>query len=118
MLGQNDFFELLQHVDDEFLGAVLVIATFGFFLTAIVSVVTLARTVNNVATTKMQHSMVKSLLSQGYSVEDTERLAYGSFRWGHKIRHIVHSAKSRLASMRHSHPQPTQYPMPPVKQNA
>lgn len=116
MLAQNDFFELLQHVDQEFLGAILVIATIGIFITTIVTVVTLARTVNNVTTTRMQHSMVKNLLAQGYSVEDTERLAYGNYRWGHKLRHFVHSAKTRLARMRH--PQPARYPMPPVKQNA
>ena len=116
MLAQNDFFELLQHIDEEFLGAILVIATVGFFITAIVSVVTLARTVNNVALTRMQHSMVKNLLAQGYSVEDTERLAYGNYRWGHKLRHFIHSAKTQLSRGRHPHPR--QYPMPPVKQNA
>lgn len=117
MLAQNDFFELLQHLDEEFLGAILVIATVGIFITTIVSVVTLARTVNNVALTRMQQSMVKNLLAQGYSVEDTERLAYGhQHRWGHKIRHIVNSAKTRFSRVRHPHPR--QYPMPPVKQNA
>jgi hypothetical protein len=116
MLAQNDFFELLQHIDEEFLGAILVIATVGIFITAIVTVVALARTVNNVALTRMQHSMVKNLLAQGYSVEDTERLAYGNYRWGHKLRHFVHSAKTRLSRMRH--PQHMHYPMPPVKQNA
>ena len=117
MLAQNDFVELLQHVDQEFLGAiVMVIATIGIFITAIVTVVTLARTVNNVPMTRMQHSMVKNLLAQGYSVEDTERLAYGNYRWGHKIRHFVIRPKRRLAHMRH--PQAMHYPMPPVKQNA
>ena len=116
MLAQNDFFELLQQVDEEFLGAILVIATVGIFITAIVTVVALARTVNNVALTRMQHSMVKNLLAQGYSVEDTERLAYGNYRWGHKLRHFVHAAKTRLSRMRH--PQHMHYPMPPVKQNA
>ena len=118
MLAQNDFFQLLQQIDEEFLGVVLIIATVGTFVTAIVTVVSLARTVNNLAVTRMQHSMVKNLLAQGYSVEDTERLAYGNYRWGHKLRHFVHSAKTRLARMRHPrHPHSAQYPMPPVKQN-
>ena len=117
MLAQNEFFQLLQQIDDDFLGVVLIIATVGTFITAIVTVVSLARTVNNVALTRMQHSMVKNLLAQGYSVEDTERLAYGNYRWGHKLRHFVSSAKTRLARMRR-HPQPMHYPMPPVKQNA
>ncbi len=116
MLGQNDFVEFLQHVDEEFLGIVMVIGTIGIFVTTIVTVVTLARTVNNVLMTRMQHAMVKNLLSQGYSVEDTERLAYGNYRWGQKLRHIVSSAKTRLAHMRY--PQAMQYPVPPVKQNA
>ena len=115
MFAQNDFFQLLQQIDEEFLGVVLVIATVGIFVTAIVTVVSLFRTVNNVALTRMQHSMVKNLLAQGYSVEDTERLAYGNFRWGQKLRHFVRSAKTGLARMRH--PQPAQYPLPPVKQN-
>ena len=116
MLAQSELFQLLQQIDEEFLGAVLIIATVGTFITVIVTVVSLARTVNNVALTRMQHSMVKNLLAQGYSVDDTERLAFGNYRWGHRLRHFVQSAKTRLARARH--PQPTHYPMPPVKQNA
>ena len=116
MLAQSELFQLLQQIDEEFLGAVLIIGTVGTFITVIVTVVSLARTVNNVMLTRMQHSMVKNLLAQGYSVDDTERLAFGNYRWGHRLRHFVQSAKTRLARVRH--PQPTHYPMPPVKQNA
>ena len=117
MFAQNELFELLQQIDDEFLGVVLLISTIGVFITIITAIVTVFRTINNITVTRMQQSMVKNLLAQGYSVDDVERLAYGTHRWGPKIRHIVQSAKSRLARMRPSQA-PGRPPMPPVKQQS
>ena len=94
LLGQSDFVELLQTIDDDMLGVVLIISTVGIFSTLIVTIVTIARTVNNLLLTRMQHSMVKNLLSQGYSIQEVERLAYGNQRWSDRFRHLFTKTNS------------------------
>jgi hypothetical protein len=117
MLARTEFIDLIQRIDSDFLGVILLIGTIGCFVTAIVFVVSIVRTINNVTLTRMQHSMVKNLLSQGYSVEDTERLAYGTQRWGARIKSIARSASSGIAKFNRSHTA-NNYPMPPTKQTA
>ena len=49
----------------------------GIFVISIVTVVTLSSSVTHVKVMKLHQSMVKDLLSQGYSVDDIERLTMG-----------------------------------------
>jgi hypothetical protein len=115
LLAQSDFIELLQQIDEDLLGVVFIIGTIGIFLTMIVTIVTVARTINSLLLTRMQHTMVKNLLAQGYSVQEVERLAYGNHRWGDRFRHFFDSARQKVHRLKKRGPAVNQ-PVPPLKQ--
>jgi hypothetical protein len=118
MLAHSEFVEVLRLFDNDLLGVVLVLATIGTFVTLIVSVISISRTWNNLAQIRMNQSLVKDLLNQGYSVEDIERLVYGGGqRWGSRFKQLVQSARSRFSRARNRYEYANQ-PVPPVKQTA
>lgn len=119
MLAQsNDFFELLRQIDSDILGAVFILATIGTFVTSIVTVACISHTWNNLAMIRMNQSLVKDLLKQGYSVDDIERLAYGGARWSRQFRKLVRSATDRLATVARRNNEYENRPVPPFKQTA
>lgn len=113
MLAKSEFIEFLELFDNDLLGVVLILTTVGTFVTAIVTVVSVSRTWNNLAQQRMNQSLMKDLLSQGYSVDDIERLVHGSPRWTNRFKQFVKSAKDTLIRRK---PQYNNQPMPPVKQ--
>ena len=118
MLAQSsDIFELLRQIDSDVLGVVFILATIGTFVTCIVTIACVSRTWNNIAMIRMNQSLVKDLLKQGYSVDDIERLAYGGPRFRHKFRRLVNTAKSRLANFAKRNEYQNR-PVPPLKHSA
>lgn len=101
--------------DGDLLGVVLILSTIGFFLSFIVVVVSVARTWNNIAMVRMTHSLVHELLSQGYTVEDVERLAVGGPRWKQRFRKMFQSTRVQIAKMAARSGYQNQ-PAPPYKQ--
>ena len=117
MLAQqsSSIFSILRDINPEMLGAVMILATIGFFVTSIVTVVTICSTWNNMTALRMHHNLVKDLLSQGYSVEDIERLVYGKQFLGRKFKNFFNKAKKQMFSSGQDF---TNRPAPPVKQSA
>jgi hypothetical protein len=120
MLAESDFIEVLQQIDNDVLGAVMILSTIGFFLTLLVTIVALFRTFNNVMLTRMNHTMVNSLLAKGYSVEEVERLTFGNQRWGYKLRNVVRSATGHFGRFKRNryYASSVNPPVPPRKQTA
>lgn len=122
MLAKSDFIEILQLFDNDLLGVVLVLTTIGTFVTLIVSVLSIVRTWNNIAQMRMNQSLVKELLNQGYSVDDIERIVYGGQQWGKRFKRLVDTARngfSKVASRREfARRNEFATPVPPVKQSA
>ncbi len=120
MLAESDFIEVLRQIDDDVLGAVMILSTIGFFLTLLVTIVGVIRTFNNVTLTRMNHNMVSGLLAKGYSVEEVERLTYGNQRWGNKLRNVVRLATHRLGRFKRNRYYASGFnpPVPPRKQTA
>ena len=116
MIAQTEAMNLLQQIDNDILGFVLILSTIGIFIISIVSIVAVFRTFNNVLLTRMNHSMVKSLLAKGYTIDEVERLTYGNQNWGRKIRNAVRSATTKHNRFKNRFPDGTQ-PAPPVKQS-
>ncbi len=108
--------ELLKHVDGEILGAVFILGTIGIFISFIVVVVSIARTWNNIAVARLNQNLVQELLAKGLTVDDVERLVYGSQGWGRRFSKVFQNAKSHMADMRRRkyYRYETQ-PVPPMK---
>ena len=109
---QSGLMDLLQSLNSELLGAVMIIGTVGFFLTVIITVVTITNAITNVRVMKLHHSTVKDLLNQGYSADDIERVTLGKNGLGNQFKKLVRAATNRISNYDRNSP------APPVKQNA
>lgn len=118
MLAQSnsEFLEFLGMIDNDILGVVFIIGTIGIFVSFIVTVVSIARTWNNIAMVRMNQRLVQDLLQKGYSVDDIERIAFGGPALSKQFRKLFQSAKSQLASFANRNRYENQ-PVPPYKQS-
>jgi len=107
---QSEFFELLQSVDSDFVGVMLILTTIFSFVTVIVFVVTVSRTIQSVLVVRSSQRMVEGLLAKGYSVDEVERLVYGHKGWNAFSRMV---GRCRDAIRRNN--APGRHPAPPVK---
>ena len=107
--------ELLQSLNPDALSAVLILATIGTFVTAIITVVTITGAITNARVMKLHHSMVKDLLSQGYSVDDIERHTMGGSGLGKQVTKLVRAATDRISKKPYDN---STRPVPPIKQPA
>lgn len=108
----SGFMELLQSVDKELLGTVMILGTIGFFVSIIVCVCTISSTITNLRVVKMHNTMVQDLLQKGYSVDDIERLTMGQGIGG-QVKKLVRAATNRINKTGY---QEGNRPVPPVKQ--
>ncbi|MFK7766877.1 MAG: hypothetical protein AB8B55_06615 [Mariniblastus sp.] len=117
MLAQqsSSFLGIIENVNPEMLGAVMILGVIGVFIATIVTVVSICRTVSNISMLRMNHTFVKDLLKQGYSVDDIDRLVYGNQGWGRKLQQFVKNTKRQMSSARNEF---SNRPAPPVKQPA
>jgi len=111
---ESGTFDLLQSLNPEALSAALILAIIGTFVTMIIAIVTITGATTNMRVLKLHHSMVKDLLSQGYSVDDIERLTMGGSGLGKQVKKLVRAATDRI-SKQHSD---LTRPVPPIKQKA
>lgn len=109
-------FELLQSLDKELLGVILIVGTVGIFVTSIVAICTISGAITNLRAMKLHQTMVTDLLQKGYSVDDIERLTMGQGIGG-QVKKLVRAATNRLSTSGQS-PDPANRPVPPVKQHA
>ena len=117
LLGQaqsSGIVEVIESINPDILGTVMILGTIGFFVTSIVTVVTISGSITNMKVVKMHHAMVKDLLKQGYSVDDIERLTMGQGIGG-QVKKLVRAATNRLTKPGQ---QNANRPVPPVKQTA
>lgn len=115
MLAANDFLEFLSRIDNDFIGVVMILTTVGTFSTIIISVIVVFNTLNNLVATRMNHSLTKSLLAKGYSVDEVERLVHGQPNWSRRIGSVVRRASNELGRLSHRM-RGANHPAPPVKQ--
>jgi hypothetical protein len=106
ILAESGLITLAHRLDPDLLGAMGIVSVVGFFVTSIVMIVTVGRTVQNLTLARMQVKLIYELLAQGHSVNDVQQLVQGK-------RKNVFSRffDSRRQSYVHSRP------MPPVKTN-
>ena len=107
LLAQSTFLQLAEGIDPNLLGAIGMVSTILFFLVALITIVTVTRTVQNITLTKMQNQMINELLAKGYSVDEIQQLVTG------KRRSVLTRAfdRSRQAYV-------NRRPSPPVKQTS
>lgn len=104
MLAQaanSDFFRLIEKIDPDFLGAILLVSSILTFLLLIVSVVFVLRTIQNVSLAKMQNQMVNELLAKEYSVDEIQQLVYN-----HRRNVLFRFFDNRKQSYVNRHPSP------------
>lgn len=97
------FFQVLQEMNPDVLGAAMILGTILFFVTLIITIITICQTINQLAVLRSNKSLMQDLLSKGYSVDDVERLVYGPGGWSKLTRALSKFAKSKNR------------PLPPVK---
>ena len=114
LLANSAFIELLQSLDRDVLGAVFIVGTVLFFVTVITSVVTICKTLSNLAAIKSNRTMVEDLLSKGYSVDDVERLVYGQGGFDKLSRVLNRSIRSGVNRIKKRQSRTS----PPVKASA
>ena len=111
LLASSPIFDLLQSLDPDVLGAALIVGTILFFVSVIVSVVTICTTFTNLAAMKNNRALVEDLLNKGYSVDDVERLVYGQGGLGKLSRALNRSIRSGVSRFKKRPPRTS----PPVK---
>ena len=89
-MNESSLIELLQTMNPDVLGATLVVGTIFFFMSLIVSVVTVCNTLTHIVALRSNKSLVQDLLSKGYSVDDVERLVYGPSGWKKLTLSLIH----------------------------
>lgn len=117
MIARSDLFEILNRIDSELIGTAVILTVIGIFITSIVAVVSICRTINNIKTTRMTQEMVSSLLGQGYSIDEIERLVFGGQQWHRRVRRFVQSTRDHLTGARRKSGC-RNHPVPPMKQTA
>lgn len=95
LLASSPGIELLQNMNPDVLGAAMILGTILFFVTVVVSIVTICQTITRLAVVRSNKSLVQDLLSKGYSVDDVERLVYGQAGWNKLTRAIRKIGKSK-----------------------
>ncbi len=108
--SQSEFFEFLRSIDSDMVGAMMIVGTIFFFVTLIVAMVTISRTVQDIVLIRSNRKMVEQLLASGYSVDDVERLVYGQNRWN-----VLTRMLGRCRKANYSNEMPVHQPRPPVK---
>lgn len=71
---------LAERIDPDILGAMGIVGSILFFALLIITVITVSRTVQNIALAKMQNKLINDLLANGYSVDEIQQLVSGSKR--------------------------------------
>ena len=104
-IPKSEFMQFIELIDPDFLGVVLLLSSILFFVTLIVTIVSLTRMIQNMMVVRTNHRMIEHLLAQGMSADDIERLVFGKKRWPSLAKFM------RRANLRH----PNTTPVAPIK---
>ncbi len=107
--SQNFETSLLNRIEPNFLGAILILSVIFGFVIIVVSVVTIFSTIEKITLAKMSKSMVEDMMAKGYSPEEIRMLVQGDRPW-EKFRKFFAWSKKKPAE------EYTNRPAPPVKQ--
>ena len=76
-LADSSFFDLVERVDPDIIGAMGILTVIMVFTLSIVSVVTVSRTIQNVSLARMHRQMINEMLAKGYSIDEIQQLVTG-----------------------------------------
>jgi hypothetical protein len=103
-IPKSDFMQLVERIEPEFLGAILIVAVVFSFVTLIVTIVSFTQMIQKITIVRTNHRLIEHLLAQGMSADDIERLVFGKKRWPSL------SKMMRRHNIQNAHP-----PVAPVK---
>ena len=80
-------FSFLKSLDEDILAPVMILGTIFFFITLVVSVITIFGTYQNVTTAKLKTKLIYELVEKGYQANDIAKIVHGDsngYRWFQK----------------------------------
>lgn len=111
--SNSELLEFLKTVDQELLGAAVILTIIGTFASLIAISVTLIESRKKIKLAKIQKETVDDLLNRGYGLEEVERIVFGQSNWD-KFCGMFNQKKADARETRAAYRQP----VPPQKHTA
>lgn len=77
LFADSAFLNIVDRIDPDIVGAIGIVTVVMTFVLAIVTVVTITRTIQNITLARMHRQMVNEMLAKGYSVGEIDQLVNG-----------------------------------------
>lgn len=110
--GNSELIEFLKTVDQELLGAAVILTIIGTFASIITITVTLIESRKKIRLAKLQKETVDDLLNRGYGLEEVERIVFGQSNWDKFCGIFSQKKNSETREARTTY----RHPVPPQKQ--